>query len=334
MRGIRQAIPDSDKSSTLACALLRLSQSGAEATSKDPSEDDKRLARAVVTPVGSRLTQSLLALPSGLSEPLIQSLASLSTASLLELCTSPLGSRVIEAALKADGANQPRAKLRKAMLAECPRLARDKLGSFVVEAAFDSSAVDDKCKLMEVWRLPVAKPPLSLGSSEPTPSQALAPVEASLRSSTHGAFLLKKAFAELLGEEEPSRRGATLQPSRESGRKRGGAVDLTGGFEKAHAQRGAAAGSKLAHEEQEILPPLPSLLASTRLSYLYLNPSTRLASAGMGRKKRKAATQSEPKGRARKEAKSGGGSSSWLSAALTGGVSTKPLATKRKFSMT
>lgn len=78
MRGIRQAIPDSDKSSTLACTLLRLSQSGAEATSKDPSEDDKRLARAVVTPVGSRLTQSLLALPSGLSEPLIQSLASLS----------------------------------------------------------------------------------------------------------------------------------------------------------------------------------------------------------------------------------------------------------------
>lgn len=119
-------------------------------------------------------------------------LCSLQTASLLELCTSPLGSRVVEAALKADGANQPRAKLRKAMLAECPRLARDKLGSFVVEAAFDSSAVDDKCKLMEVWRLPVAKPPLSLGSSEPTPSQALAPVEASLRSSTHGAFLLKK----------------------------------------------------------------------------------------------------------------------------------------------
>lgn len=85
-------------------------------------------------------------------------LCSLQTASLLELCTSPLGSRVVEAALKADGANQPRAKLRKAMLAECPRLARDKLGSFVVEAAFDSSAVDDKCKLMEVWRLPVAKP--------------------------------------------------------------------------------------------------------------------------------------------------------------------------------
>ena len=162
MRALRQALAPQGESAAAGDALARsVLQLGAGHTESGHSSAQPT---ATVKPIGSRLAQALLQLPSSAGEPLLQSLAAFPAGALVDLGLNSLGSRVLEVAFRTPGAKQPQGKILKAISSQVPRLARDTAGSYVVEAAFAASSVDEKSKLME----------------------ALAGIESDLQSSSHG----------------------------------------------------------------------------------------------------------------------------------------------------
>ena len=155
--------------------------------------------------IGSRLVQALIAQPAGVADPLVQSVACLPSESVMSLARDPTGSRALEACLKGTSSASGRAKLAQSVCSSSARLARDRCGGFVLEAAFRQLPVDERPTVLEV----------------------LLPMESELRASGHGNALLKKlrfdhwkqhpeswqkgeqrargvqaAFAEILAEED------------------------------------------------------------------------------------------------------------------------------------
>lgn len=126
---------------------------------------------ATVGMTGSLLMQALVAQPAGTSDSLIQSAAALSVSDALALSRSPPGSRALEAVLsQGGGAAAARQRLAQTLAKSATRLARDKGGSFLLEAAFKALPIESRGGILE----------------------SLQPLEASLRASQHGGALLKK----------------------------------------------------------------------------------------------------------------------------------------------
>ncbi|KAL1508806.1 hypothetical protein AB1Y20_004901 [Prymnesium parvum] len=325
MRAVRQAVPSADKGDAFARALLRLGPTRDERWGTQAEAEAAADSAAVgLTPVGSRLVQALLALPSGIGDPVLQSLASLHAGSLFDLSTSPLGSRVLEAALKAEGMHAPRAKLRKWATQSAAKLARDKLGSFVLEAAFASGSTEDKSKILE----------------------ALAPVEADLRCTPHGVLLLKKvrfthwkqhpeswklreqkaqttyqAFEELIRNDESS----TAPAEKPRSAKR--APHPPPGEGRRQARAAQTLQGDVGRERQELNALFDGAAA---------RPAPRAPREAKPPRRRGGEGEAPPpkkRKRAEKD-KAAGGSSAWLAAALSGKSAAGPAVAKRKFSMT
>ena len=124
----------------------------------------------VVGAVGTRLVQALAGLSAGAADPLLASAAALPPAQVASLAVNAQGSRALEALLSSPCGAAARLILSNSICESAARLARDRSGSHVLEAAFKGSAVDKRSKVLE----------------------ALAIIEGDLRSSAHGGALLQK----------------------------------------------------------------------------------------------------------------------------------------------
>jgi hypothetical protein len=124
----------------------------------------------VVGAVGTRLVQALAGLSAGAADPLLASAAALPPAQVASLAVNAQGSRALEALLSSPCGAAARLILSNSICESAARLARDRSGSHVLEAAFKGSAVDKRGKVLE----------------------ALALIEGDLRSSAHGGALLQK----------------------------------------------------------------------------------------------------------------------------------------------
>ena len=260
----------------------------ADAGGSAPAAPSTAGASPVVGGIGSRLVQALAAEPGhGTADALVHSFAALSTSELLALSRHAPGSKALEAVLNSTGGASGRTRLAQNLCAGAVRLARDKCGSHVLEAAARAATVDVRGAVME----------------------SLSRIESDIRASAHGGVLLKKlrydhwkhhreswakgeqrarttavAFADLLSDDSaPTGGGSTkarVQPTnsertgggdRERGNKAGGgevaremprqAGSERGGTQTARAAAKEVAGSKAEapwdlQEEQDQLDAL------------------------------------------------------------------------------
>jgi uncharacterized membrane protein YgcG len=98
----------------------------------------------VVGNLGSRILEALLSLPYSQSGAALRSLNSLPAHELLDLARHPVGSRAVEAALKAGGggADQVRQPMLAVLCAGPAKLVRSRAGCFVLGAAFDAAPAE------------------------------------------------------------------------------------------------------------------------------------------------------------------------------------------------
>jgi hypothetical protein len=158
VRGLRQAFTsegsgsdDSDGGGAFALAVLAIgSQSGSEAARGSAAAGGSAGSgnrHLNVHSIGSRVVQALATYPQGAADALVASMASVGRKQLVELAQHPQGSRALEAVLKGPSGTAAKLKISSPVCEAAVRLARDRSGCHVLEAAFHAAAIDERSKV-------------------------------------------------------------------------------------------------------------------------------------------------------------------------------------------